>query len=108
MHGTERLFLRAQMFLIHCENVYDLLSHKPKRCKLESRLEDNKVHSRFVGAKDRVILTIEQYYSMMQDSYKARKYLSTKLADHDIRKRSHFVVQLSLVKQSQGVLTEQA
>jgi hypothetical protein len=29
---------------------------------------------------------------MMQEGFKERRILSSRLADHDIRKRSHFVV----------------
>jgi hypothetical protein len=35
---------------------------------------------------------------MMQDAFKERRTFSSKLTDHDIRKRSHLVVQFTLVR----------
>jgi hypothetical protein len=38
----------------------------------------------------------------MQEAFKERKSISVKMQDHDIRKRSHLVVSLSLVTQQQN------
>ena len=49
---------------------------------------------------EKVVLTLEHYYAIVQDAFKQRRALSIKLTDHDIRKRSHLVLGLTLVKQS--------
>lgn len=46
---------------------------------------------------ERVVLNLEQYYSLVQDGFKERKTVSMKLTDHDIRKRSHLIISLNLV-----------
>ena len=51
---------------------------------------------------EKVVLTLEHYYAIVQDAFKQRRALSIKLTDHDIRKRSHLVLGLTLVKQSQS------
>lgn len=58
--------------------------------------------SRFVNLSEKLIMTLEQFYSAMQEAFKERKTISVKLQDHDIRKRSHLVVSLSLVTQHQN------
>ena len=49
---------------------------------------------------EKVVLTLEHYYAIVQDAFKERRTLSMKLTDHDIRKRSHLVIGLTLVQQS--------
>lgn len=75
MSGNTKIYLRIQVFLIHCEQVYDLLSSPKsiKRCKTHSYLDGETVVSKIVGASDRIILSLEQYYNTLQDCYIARK-----------------------------------
>jgi len=51
---------------------------------------------------EKLILSLEHYYNTMQEAFNQRKSISVKLQDHDIRKRSHLVVSLSLVSQQDG------
>ena len=49
---------------------------------------------------ERIVLNQEHYYQLIQDAFKERKSLSVKLTDHEIRKRSHMNIQLTLMSQS--------
>ena len=79
--------LRIAIYLNHCESTYDLLA-KSKSLKVEN--------TRIVGLQQRVIQSTETFYELVAESTAERKRLSAQLKDHDIRKRSHFVVQLTL------------
>ena len=61
--GDDRIYLRAAMYMIHCDNIYDLLSHgyASRRVKLESYLDpqSNEVTSQIVGLKDKLITNVE-------------------------------------------------
>ena len=56
--------------------------------------------AKFSNMSEKVVLTLEHYYAIVQDAFKERRSLSMKLTDHDIRKRSHLVIGLTLVQQS--------
>ena len=58
--------------------------------------------SKFVNMTERVVINLEQYYSLIHDAFKERKTISVKLTDHEIRKRSHLVISLSLVSAQHG------
>ena len=51
---------------------------------------------------ERVVLTLEHYYAIVQDAFKERRAVSMKLTDHDIRKRSHLVIAFTLVQSTAG------
>jgi len=90
--------------MVHCENVYDLLSkgsaQSTRRVKVESYIDNksNQVTTQIVGLSERLLLNLEHFYDMMQEAFKERRILSSRLSDHDIRKRSHFIVSFSLVR----------
>lgn len=88
--------------MIYCDRIYDLFSPRPgKKVKKESYIDpySQQVVSKFTNMTQRVVLSLEQYYSLVQDAFKERKMISMKLTDHEIRKRSHLVISLNLVAQ---------
>lgn len=46
---------------------------------------------------EKLVLSLEQYYALIQEAFKERKTLSMRLTDHEIRKRSHLIISLGLV-----------
>ena len=50
-----------------------------------------------IGITEKVLLSLEQYYDMVQEGFEQRKILSKKISDFELQKRSHLVVQLTLV-----------
>ena len=53
--------------------------------------------AKFTNMSERVVLTLEHYYAIVQDAFKERRSISMKLTDHDIRLRSHLVIAFTLV-----------
>ena len=99
------MFIKMSVYMIYCDRTYDLLSTKSgKKVKREHYIDPQtqQVVSRFINMSERLVLNLEQYYSMIQDAFKERKTISMKLTDHDIRKRSHLVISLGLTSQSRS------
>ena len=55
--------------------------------------------SRLVNVSERLVLCAEDLYIAIGDAYKQRKKVTD---DKDIRKKSHFVISLNLVRQTFG------
>lgn len=57
--------------------------------------------SRINGLNDRIILTLEDFFVAVADAFRCRKELSlgTEYRDKDLRKKSHFVINLALIQQ---------
>lgn len=92
--------IKMSVYMIYCDRIYDLLSTKSgKKVKRESYIDQHsqQVVSKFVNMTERLVLSLEQYYALVQDAFKERKTISMKLTDHDIRKRSHLIISLNLV-----------
>jgi hypothetical protein len=61
------------------------------------------VVSRVVNLNERLILCQEDFYIGVSDAYKYRKELSVnKFQDRDLRKKSHFIISLTLIEQASG------
>ena len=96
------MFIKMSVYMIYCDRIYDLLSSKSaKKVKREHYIDPSsqQVVSKFVNMTEKIVLNLEQYYSLVQDAFKERKSISMKLSDHDIRKRSHLVISLALLTQ---------
>ena len=62
----------------------------------------NQVVSRLVNLNERLVLCSEDFYIAIADAYRYRKELSLNhFQDKDLRKKSHFIVNLTLVQQLQ-------
>ena len=56
--------------------------------------------SRVSNLTERLIINAEDFFAAISDSFKMRKNLSSlRYSDRDLRKKSHFVVGFTLVKQ---------
>ncbi len=73
---------QVQISLIHCDNIYDLLQ--------KYNLSNTTKPLSELSLKN--LVTLEQFESVVQEALQERKRLSYKMQDHEIRKRSHFVV----------------
>ena len=101
---TDRMFIKVSVYMIYCDKIYDLLCSKSqkKNVKLEHYIDpqSQQVVSKFTNMTEKLVLSLEQYYALIQDAFKERKLVSMRLTDHDIRKRSHLVISVGLVTQS--------
>lgn len=87
--------------MVYCDKIYDLLTQRPgTRVKLEHYIDpqSQQVVAKFTNMSERIVLTLEHYYAIVQDAFKERRAISMKLTDHDIRKRSHLVIAFTLVQ----------
>ena len=41
---------------------------------------------------------MEQFYAIMQEAFKERRVMASRFQDHEIRKRSHLIVELALIR----------
>ena len=58
------------------------------------------VVSRLINLKERLVISTEDFYIAIADAFKYRKEIGcNKYFDRDIRKKSHFIISLSLVQQ---------
>ena len=56
--------------------------------------------TKFSNMTEKLVLSLEQYYALIQDAFKERKTVSMKMTDHEIRKRSHLIISLGIVSQA--------
>ena len=99
--------------MISMEQITDLLS-KPRKTaysdtqdqtaspSIEHYIDQgsNQVVSRVVNLNERLILCSEDLYIAIADAYRYRKELSLNhFQDKDLRKKSHFIINLALVQQ---------
>ena len=93
--------------MIHCDHIYDLLttgniasSSKSNHVRVECFVDQKsqEIGSKVIGLHERLITTNDQFHQMMSEAFKERRTYSSRLTDHDIRKRSHLVVQFALVR----------
>jgi len=101
---SDRIFIKMSVYLIYCDRIFDLLSAKSskKNVKLEHYIDQatSQVVTKFSNMTEKLVLSLEQYYAVIQDAFRERKTVSMRLTDHEIRKRSHLVISLGLVTQS--------
>lgn len=65
------------------------------------------VCTRVVGLSERLIVTADNFNHLLQDAFQERGYLATKLDEPDLKKQSHMIVTLTLVKRhAKGLLTQ--
>ena len=102
----QRYFLKMSAYLITFNHIYDLLNEdlSETQPQIQHFLDQNsdQVISKLVNLNERLILAPGDYKQAIGDAYKQRKYLSqTIYRDKDLRKKSHFIVSLSLFKKVQ-------
>lgn len=87
------------------DKIFDLLVKKDKNDMNEPRQpviqhyldqNTNTICSSLVNISERLILSSEDFYIAISDAYRTRKELGIKLNDRDIRRKSHFILTLSL------------
>ena len=83
----DKVYLRAAIYVIHSEQVYDILSQGARHVKIESysfvNSDTNEVEvgTRMIGITEKVLLSLEQYYDMVQEGFEQRKILSKKIIE---------------------------
>lgn len=109
--GGCKIFLKASIYIIHMDKIFDLLIKKDKNDLSEPRQPviqhyldqaTNTINSSLVNISERLILSSEDFYIAISDAYRTRKELGIKLNDRDIRRKSHFIITLSLCQKTQG------
>ena len=56
--------------------------------------------SKLKNITEKVVMSIEDFYSVLQEAFKNRRVESVNVQEQDLRKKSHFVISLSLMKRS--------
>lgn len=112
---NERSFLRVSIYMLTSDSIIDLLSPgNPKHSmekrgiQVESFIDKNNYEfcTRVVGLSERLIATSENFNHLLQDAFQERSNLASRLDDLDIRKRSHLIIGLNLVKRdTKGLVT---
>ena len=103
---NERTFLRASIYLILKDQIYDLLSSPKKQglqqksIRVDSYIDKDTfdVQTRVAGLSERLLTSMDNFNHTIEEALSNRVALSVKLEDPDMRKRSHIIVNLSLYR----------
>ena len=49
---------------------------------------------------EKIVLNIEEFYSVLQEAFKNRRIESVSTHQSDLRKKSHFIISLTLLKRT--------
>ena len=59
--------------MVYCDKIYDLLATQPgQKVKIDHYIDPNsqQVVSKFSNMSEKVVLTLEHYYAIVQDAFK--------------------------------------
>lgn len=56
--------------------------------------------SRLKNITEKVVFTLEDFYSVLQDGFKNRRVESLNMQEQHLRKKSHLIINLSLMKRT--------
>lgn len=110
---SAKVHLKMSAYMVYMDEIVDLLN-RPRNLVFANDLQGreqpviehyleadtNQVVSRLTNMTERLVLCTEDFYIALADAFRYRKELGTiKYQDKDLRKKSHFIISLSLVKQ---------
>lgn len=61
---------------------------------------NKEVVSKLKNITEKVVFTLEDFYSVLQEAFKNRRIESVNMQEQDLRKKSHFVISLTLMKRT--------
>lgn len=64
--------------------------------------ESEEVVSKLTNITEKVVFTLEDFYSVLQEAFKNRRIESVSMQEQELRKKSHFIIGLTLMKRSQN------
>ena len=88
--------MRVTVYMIHCEIVYDLLA---KGLNVANSQRNVRIDDRgsITGLRSKGVPSLAGLQSVVSEAKQERRRLSAKLNDHQVAKKSHFIVQLQIV-----------
>ncbi|CDW75105.1 low quality protein: centromere-associated protein e [Stylonychia lemnae] len=103
----ERLFLKIQVYQIFVDKVLDLLNTSrqalsAQNARVSSYIdnETKEVVSKLANVTEKAIFNLEDFYSVLQEAFKNRRLESVSMQESDLRKKSHFIIGLTLMKRN--------
>jgi hypothetical protein len=96
----ERMFLKMSVYQVFVDKVIDLLGRGVQRVQVDHYIDKNseEVVSKLKNINEKVVFTLEDFYSALQEGFKIRRVESVSMQEQDLRKKSHFVISLTLMK----------
>ena len=105
--SSETTFLKVGVYQVFQDKILDLLSTKNVKNSSQRVTVDhyqdkhsNEVVSRLKNLTEKVVLNIEEFYSVLQEAFKNRRIESVSTHQSDLRKKSHFVISFTLMKRT--------
>ena len=100
-------FLRIGVYQVFQDKILDLLSTKSVK-NSSSRItvdhfmdkQSQEVVCKLKNLTEKIVLNIEEFYSVLQEAFKNRRIESVSTHQSDLRKKSHFVISLTLLKRT--------
>ena len=102
------MFLKVSVYQIFTDKIMDLLSLKTNKAPSNrvyiDHFIDNKsqeVVAKLRNITEKVVLNLEDFYSVLQEAFKNRRIESVSTQQSDLRKKSHLVINLTLMKRTE-------
>ena len=103
LNGKQNFIVKISVYQVYMDNVNDLLDHETRKIKLEQYYDDNIVNCNLIGLTQKEIRSKYEYDLVIKDSIHNRKTLMQKLRVKDIKRKSHFVISISLEKREKNI-----
>ena len=90
--------VKISAYQIYLDSIYDLFSREINQIKLEQYYEDNLIKTNLVNLNQKLIKNKSEYDKSIQDAVRNRKNLSQFLKVNELKRKSHFIISLSIEK----------
>ncbi len=90
--------VKISAYQIYLDTIYDLFSREINQIKLEQYYEDNLINTNLINLNQKVIKNKSEYDKCIQEAVRNRKNLSQFLKVNELKRKSHFIVSLTIEK----------
>jgi len=100
------MYLKVSIYQVFVDKVLDLLggtgSRGAPRVQVEHYIDrdSEEVVSKLKNITEKIVFSLEDFYAVMQEAFKTRRMESAAMQDNDLRKKSHLIVGLTLMRKT--------
>ncbi|CDW80672.1 kinesin motor domain containing protein [Stylonychia lemnae] len=107
-NSDEKMFLKMTVYQVFIDKILDLLASRASKSNSSRQAyvdhvidpKTQEVVSRLKNITEKIILNLEDFYSLLQEAFKNRRIESVSTQQSDLRKKSHLVINLTLMKRT--------
>ena len=98
LNGLNKFIVKISSYQVYMDNVNDLLDHETKKIKLEKYYNNGIINCDLINLTQKEIRNKYEYDICIKETIHNRKTLLQKLRVNDLKRKSHFIISISLEK----------